>query len=122
MASNNFPGMSRPTDMGINYYLKNDATGDVKIRVYDGSRMIAEMDGAKTAGVNTVRWNMQARRDTIPGEAAGGRGGRGGRGGGGAAPAGVSTAVGPGDYRVVLTVSGRDYERKAIILKDPGAR
>src|SRR5262249_4049705 len=83
-ASNNFPGMSRPNDIGISYYLKNEAAGDVKIRIYDGSRMISELDGSKSAGVNTVRWNTQTRRDRIPGEAtgAGGRGGRGGGGGG----------------------------------------
>jgi photosystem II stability/assembly factor-like uncharacterized protein len=139
MASNNFPGMSRPADVGINYYLKSDVTGDVKIRVYDGSRMIAEMDGPKTAGVNTVRWNMQARRDTIAGEAAGGgRGGRGAGGGGGgrgagailggapagagAAPATATSPAGPGDYRVVLSVGGREYEQKAVLLKDPSGR
>ena len=56
--------------MGISYYLKSDVTGDVKVRVYSGSRVIAEMDGAKTAGVNTVRWNLQVRRERIAGEAA----------------------------------------------------
>jgi hypothetical protein len=134
-ASSNFPGMSRPTDVGISYYLKNDVSGDVKVRVYDGSRMISEMDGTKAAGINTVRWNMQARRDRIDGEAVagGGRGGRGGGGGGGraggagagggAAGAGgaapVMTPVGIGDYRVVLSVGGREYTQAARILADP---
>jgi len=128
-ASNNFPGMSRPSDVGISYYLKNDVSGDVKVRVYDGSRMISEIDGAKTAGVNTVRWNMQARRDRIDGEAVPG-GGRGGRGGGGraggggaggaaAGPAAVMTPVGIGDYRVVLVVGGKEYAGIARILADP---
>jgi hypothetical protein len=68
-ATINFAGMSRPTDMGISYYLRSDVSGDVKVRVYDSGRMIAEMDGPKTAGINTVRWNLQARRDRIEGEA-----------------------------------------------------
>ena len=59
-----------PTDMGISYFLKSEPAGDVKVRVYNGSRVIAEIDGAKTAGVNTVRWNLQARRERIAGEAA----------------------------------------------------
>lgn len=42
-----------------------------------GARVIAEVDGPKTAGVNSVRWNMQARREAGPADAAGGRGGRG---------------------------------------------
>ena len=68
-AAINFAGVSRPTDMGISYFLKNEVSGDVKIRVYSGSRVIAEMDGAKTAGVNVVRWNLQGRRERIAGEA-----------------------------------------------------
>jgi hypothetical protein len=130
-ASNNFPGMSKPGDIEISYYLKNDTSADVKVRVYDGSRVISEMDGTKSAGINTVRWNMQARRDRIEGEAApgGGRGGRGGGGGGGrgggggagaGAPGPVMTPVSTGDYRVVLVVGGKEYAGVARILSDPG--
>jgi photosystem II stability/assembly factor-like uncharacterized protein len=126
-ASNNYPGMSRPTDMGIAYYLKADVTGDVKVRVYYGSRLVADMDGPKTAGINTVRWNLQMRRDRIQGEAqpAAGRGGRGGGGGafgaGQEAPGGNTAfaRAGVGEYRVVLSVSGRDYNQKAEIKADP---
>jgi hypothetical protein len=139
-ASINFAGVSRPADMGIGYYLRSEATGDVKIRVYDGSRVVAELDGPKTAGVNTVRWNLQMRREQIAGEAApatGGRGGRGGGGGGGrgggfgagaaapaaAAPGGptyVNMGQAPvGTYRVVLTVGGKDYTQLALIVPDP---
>jgi uncharacterized membrane protein YgcG len=134
-ATINFAGMSRPTDMGISYYLRSDVSGDVKVRVYDSGRMIAEMDGPKTAGINTVRWNLQARRDRIEGEAVagGGGGGRGGggRGGGGGAgavgaggapaagPAPVTSAVGTGDYRVALVVGGREYWQLGRIVKDP---
>jgi len=126
VSSINFAGISRPTDMGIGYYLKNEATGDVKVRIYDGSRMIAELDGPKTAGVNTVRWNLQARRERIEGEAppaGGGRGGgRGGGGGGAGAQAGgvVFSQAGVGAYRVVLSVGGREYTQTAHILPDPG--
>jgi photosystem II stability/assembly factor-like uncharacterized protein len=132
VAGANFAGMSRPTDMGISYYLKSAVTGDVKVRVFDGSRMIAELDGPKAAGVHVVRWNLQARRNRIEGEAApaGGRGGRGGRGGG-APPAGATAAPGPaqvvsqadiGEYRVVLAVGGREYTQPARIVADPRRR
>jgi photosystem II stability/assembly factor-like uncharacterized protein len=129
-ATSNFAGMSEPTDMGIGYYLRSAVPGDVKVRVYDGSRMIAEFDGPKLAGVNTVRWNLQARRERIEGEPEpAGRGGRGGRGGGGrgggrgaAAQGGgavVSSTVTPGTYRVVLAVGGREYSQPAVVLRDP---
>jgi photosystem II stability/assembly factor-like uncharacterized protein len=132
-SSSNYAGMSRPNDIALHYYLKAEATADVKVRVYDGARVIAEMDGPKLAGVNTVRWNLQARRERIPGEApaGGGRGGRGGGGGrggqvltnvGGAQPAGdfVAAPAGPGQYRVVLSVGGREYTQTAHIVADPG--
>jgi photosystem II stability/assembly factor-like uncharacterized protein len=130
VSSINFAGVSRPTDMGISYYLRSEVSGDVKVRVFSGSRVIAEIDGPKQSGLNTVRWNLQARRDRIEGEAvAGGGGGRGGgrggggAGGGGAAPAqaGPATvAVGPGAYRVVLSAGGRDYTQIAHVVADPG--
>jgi hypothetical protein len=137
-AAINFNGQSRPAGSMIHYYLKSAATGDVKVRVYDGARVIAEVDGPKNAGVNSVRWNLQARRTPVPGEApaGGGRGGRGGGGGagaggrggggGGAAPAtpvfpasdGVISTVTPGHYRVVLGVGGREYAKTAVVLED----
>ena len=123
-SSMNFAGMSKPTDMPIAYYLKSAASGDVKVRVYDGSRMIAELTGATTAGVNVVRWNRTEQRQRIEGEAMpAGRGGRGGGGGGGgqqpAAPGAVQTPVTPGTYRVVLTVGSREYSQPAMIIADP---
>jgi hypothetical protein len=132
-AAINFAGVSRPTDMGISYYLKNAVTGDVKVRVYTGSRMIAEMDGTKDAGLNTVRWNLQTRRDRIVGEAVaqaggGGRGGGGAGGGGGRAggagaapaqPGPVTQQAGAGTYRVALVVGGREYWQNAVIVPDP---
>jgi hypothetical protein len=128
----NFNGQSRQPGVHIHYYLKSDVTGDVKVRVYDGARVIAEVDGPKTAGVNSVRWNMQARREAGPADAAGGRGGRGGFGGGGrgggaasnvpvfptAADGTVLSTVAPGEYRVVLSVGGQDYVQTAFISAD----
>jgi hypothetical protein len=120
-SSNNYAGMSRPTDIGISYYLKTAATGDVKIRIYDGSRQIFELDGTKNQGINTVRWNLQSRRDRMAGEPAAGGRGRGGFGGGGLCPnAGVCTDAGIGEYKVVLSVGGKDYTQVARILPDPG--
>jgi hypothetical protein len=131
--SSGFSGQSRPAGIAINYYLKTAPAGDVKVRIYDGSRMISEMDGPKNAGLNGVRWTLQAQREAGPAEAAVGRGGRGGGGGGGrgGAPAGAgagatvpmtSYVVGPGEYRVVLSVGGHEYTQKAQVLPDPTVR
>ena len=128
----NFNGESRPEGMTIHYYLQAAPPGDVTVRIYDGARMIAETVGPNNAGMNSVRWNLQATREPMPGETVGGRG-RGGRGGGfgrgggaGAAPAvpvfpaggGITTDVRPGTYRVVLTVDGRQHEKPGVVLED----
>ena len=137
-ASNNYNGESRPAGVAINYYLRSAVQG-VTVRVYDGARLIAETPGPGAAGIQTVRWNMQSRRELTEAELAGrGGGGRGGRGGGGGgfggrgggrggpaavifplpAPNTALAAVTPGEYRVVLRVGQRDIEEKAVILKD----
>ncbi len=140
-ATSNINGQSRPAGVAINYYLKSAAAaGSVTVRVYDGTRLIAETPGPVAAGIQTVRWNMQARRTLTEAEraAAAGRGGRGGRGGGGgaggrggrgggagggvvfpaAAADAVMSTVTPGEYRVVLSVGGKEYSHNAMILAD----
>jgi hypothetical protein len=123
-ASANFAGQSRLPGVAINYVLKSAATGDVKVRIYDGSRQILEMDGPKNAGINTVRWNLNGQREAGAADAAGGRGGRGGGGRGGAAAGTAAGRIGytvsPGEYRVVLIVGGREFTEKALVLPDPG--
>jgi len=136
-ARDNFNGESRQPGVHIHYYLPRDVSGDVKVRVFDGARQIAEVDGAATAGINTVRWNMQGLRPAGA-AGAGGRGGRGGARGGGRGGAGAAAAVPvfptagaagnvlspvtPGEYRVVLTVGGMDYTQTAIISPDHWSR
>jgi photosystem II stability/assembly factor-like uncharacterized protein len=118
-ASVNFPGQSRPAGVAINYTLKTAATGDVKITIYDGARQIMQLDGTKNAGINMVRWNLNGQREAGAADAAG-RGGRGGGRAGGAPGAGMAGyTVDPGEYRVVLSVGGKEYTQVARVLGDP---
>lgn len=150
-SSSNYNGQSRPAGVPIYYYLRS-ATQGVTVRVYDGSRMIAETPGPGAAGINTVRWNMQQRREASEAEAgaAGGRGGRGGAGGGGAGGGGaggggrggrggggggggvvfpaagaaniVLTSVQPGEYRVELQAGNTRVSKNVMILADLWAK
>jgi photosystem II stability/assembly factor-like uncharacterized protein len=134
VASLNFEGESRQPGVHINYYLKSAASG-VAVRVYDGPRLIAESTNAPgNAGLNTIRWTMQASRAMTPAEqqAASGRGGRGGGGFGfgrgatppptpefpGPAQGTVLSTVAPGEYRVVLSVGGREYAQTALVMAE----
>ena len=131
----NYDGESRQPGVHINYYLKSPVSGGVTLRVYDGARMIAETTSAPAeAGLNTVRWTMQSSRPMTEAEqAARGRGGRGrggfggGRGGGAASGApqfpaqaqdAVLSTVAPGQYRVVLSVGGREQSQTALVLAE----
>lgn len=75
----------------IQYYVKKDQPGDLEITVSsaDGARS-TRITGSGKAGLNNVRWDGRL-----------GAGGGGFRGGGG--------FVEPGDYRVSVTVGGKEY-------------
>ncbi len=138
VASLNYDGQSRLPGVHINYYLKSAATS-VTVRVYDGARMVAETTSAPgRAGLNTVRWTMQSMRGMTEAEqqAAAGRGGRGGAGFGGGGFGGrggappaipqfpsaaanmVLATVPPGEYRVVLSVGGKEYSQTAVVMAE----
>jgi photosystem II stability/assembly factor-like uncharacterized protein len=136
-ASLNYEGQSRLPGAHINYYLKSAASG-VTVRVYDGARMIAETTTAPgNAGLNTVRWTLQSQRAMTEAEQQAGRGGRGrggfGGGGFGGRGGGAATAtpqfpvpsqntivatVPPGEYRVVLSVGGKEYAQTALVAAE----
>jgi len=108
-----FIGQNAPRGAAINYYLKSAATGDVKITIADATgKVIRNLDGVKTAGINRVLWNLAPNPPpNAQGAAAnfggGGGGGRGGFGG-----------VGPGTYVVSLAVNGKTMTKPLTILPD----
>ncbi len=76
--------VSRNTQPGtdIQYYLKADVAGDVKVEVTDAAGgQIVELAGSSKAGLNTVRWTARARGRVVP----------------------------VGDYRVILRAGGKEY-------------
>ncbi len=99
-----------PNGVAIYYYLKADAPGPVKITVSDASgRLLASLDGPKTAGIQKVIWNMRA-----------GGSGRGGPGPGARPRDALSAWVPPGDYAVVLETGDKKMTGKAKITKTTG--
>jgi photosystem II stability/assembly factor-like uncharacterized protein len=130
-SSQNFRAPSEPNGIVINYYLKAPVSGEVTVRILQGSRLVAETKGPNTAGLNQVLWTMSTTPPVITPPPAGARGrgaggggfGGGGRGGRGAAAAnmpsfGGSTAVAPGDYTIVVTTGTTTQTRKTRILED----
>lgn len=57
-SAQNFKGENESHAVVINYYLKSDMDTEVKIKVYDGTRVINELNGPHTAGLNRVEWGM----------------------------------------------------------------
>lgn len=127
-SSNNFNGPSRPTGAVISYWLRTPPSGDVRVRIYEGARLVRELPGTKNAGLNTVTWDLsRIGRERTAEEKAAAQAGRGARGGGagrgGGAPAGdfIMLPGAPGTYRVVLSVGGRDIEKTLMVVEDPDA-
>ena len=121
-SSNNFNGESRPAGAVIKYWLKGAPQGDVRVRIYDGARLVRDITGTKNAGLNTVVWDLQRIIRPRTAEDQAGRGGRGGRGGGAQSPNSAEFILGPGapgTYRVVLTAGGRTIEKTAVVMPDP---
>jgi hypothetical protein len=127
-ASRNFNAPSAPVGVVINYYQKAAASGDVKVQVMKGARVVAENAKApNAAGLNTLIWNMRMDNVALPGVTAAAAGGRGAGGGGGmrggAAPSATPSFGGalpadPGEYTVVVTSGGKTISKTAVVLED----
>ena len=77
----------------IYYWLKTKATGDVKVSIQDaGGTQITELTGTGQEGLNAVRWNARVR----------------------------GQVAAPGDYRVVVTVGGKEYPTSVKVDKADG--
>ena len=96
-----------PDAIIIQYYLKEATEENVTIRVLDAEdKVIRELGGKKSAGLNRVLWNM---RPTPPERQPGQRRffGRG-------------SMVDPGEYTVVLKIGDEEFRQKAVITKRTG--
>lgn len=125
-SSQNFEGGEAPVGAVINYLLASPASSAPTIRIYDGNRLVRELEGSNDAGLNQVIWDMDFGRERTAAEqaAARGRGGRGrggfgGRGGRGGRDPNLAYQPAPeGQYRVVLLVDGQEQSTTAEILED----
>ncbi len=118
-SSDNYNGQSEPMEIVVYYYLKQKPQGDVKVEVFKGNTLINKIDGTNDPGINKVAWDMTKRVERSEAEekqmrermrrfAAMGFGGR--------------MQMGPpaplGEYRIVLTVDGKEFTKYASILQD----
>lgn len=132
----NFNGRSEPAGMIINYYLKAKPKGDVMVQIFKGAMLINEIKGTAEAGLNSVIWNLMARRERTEEEktAAAGRRQRFSGADMGDIPPEFAAqmraqsdpnfvffAIPDGDYTVVLLADGRKLTTTASILPDPTA-
>jgi hypothetical protein len=62
VSAQNFAGDNEPHGVVINYYLGTEAA-DVRLRFFDGDRLLHEMEGPGEAGLNRVEWGMVRREE-----------------------------------------------------------
>ncbi|MFC2160616.1 WD40/YVTN/BNR-like repeat-containing protein [Acidobacteriota bacterium] len=102
-----FRAPNEPTGVVVNYYLKNDQSEDVNIKIIDPfGEEIRSIKGSSKAGLQKVVWDM--------------------RGGSGDSQAGQSRfrripMVSPGEYLVVLQIGDSKLTQIATIRKMPGS-
>ena len=124
-SSHNYEGPSRRPGVQINYWLKSPPQGDVRVRIYEGTRLVRDFTGTKNPGLNTITWDLQRivrKREAGDPPAFGGRG----RGGNATPPANAQDYIlgpgAPGTYRVVLSAGGRTMEKTIVVTPDPDLR
>jgi hypothetical protein len=126
-SSDNFHGESEPLASAIYYYLKNQATDDVKIQIYRGHVKITEIDGPQEPGIHKVLWDWTIRKERSEAEkkqiqARIERFRKMGydirRFGRNMDPNFTSVPAPEGTYTVVLTVGDKKFKRHAKLLQD----
>ncbi len=125
-ASSNFAGESEAPGASLYYWL--DDAAEVTMTIYQGQLPITVIEDEGSAGINVVQWNLEKRiersseeREALREQRGAGGGGGGFRRGGPSAADRLRFAISdapPGEYRVVLTVDGRDYESSVEVVKD----
>ena len=134
VSSQNFWGENQPYGVMVNYYLKENIDNPVSIKVYKGQHLVREMIGTTAAGLNSVEWRMDTRRDRTEEEKESWKNGYEwnmiqpftkyqqifyhGTEFDLNSPDHISTQVLPGEFTVMLSVNGHEFEQKAVILKD----
>lgn len=68
VAAQNYAGENEIHGVVINYYLKEKVSGEIKIQVFDGTRIINELPGTNQPGLNRVVWWMTKRERRTPEE------------------------------------------------------
>jgi hypothetical protein len=127
----NYWGESKPIGVMVKYYLKNDVAEEVKIKIYQGDRLLNELKGEKSAGLNQVLWEMNKRdrerndreKQQVQRQMERLKGygltdeqikqymGR-------IDMEYITSSVGPGEYTVVIEAAGVKMKRQALIMKD----
>ena len=117
-SSQNFQGESEPNGVVINYYLKNDINEPVNIKIYKGAFLINEIEAADTAGINQVVWDMNKKKKRTSKELEEIKSRLQGRRELRESDKFEMIPMPPGEYRVVLTVKGQEFSKKALIMPD----
>jgi len=126
-SSANFNGESEPIAIAVCYYLKQKPQGDVKIKVYNGNMLINEIEGNAEAGLHKALWMMDQRRERTEAEKKQARqmmermrqyGAMASRFMRGMDPNYISSPAPFGNFKIILTVDGKQFIKYASILQD----
>ena len=120
-----FIAQNPPAGAIINYYLRTKAD-NVKCAILDRTgNTIRELQATGDPGIQRITWDLRYASPVAPSQPGAGAGGGGGGGGGGGAGAGGfggaflrGPRVLPGEYRVRLSVGGREIIKPLVVEED----
>ncbi len=121
-AERHFVGQNAPRGVDC-YYSLGQKAQKVEFAVLDyAGQVVRKLEVKTEPGLHKAHWDL-ARLPNAPAAGAGGGGGRGGRGGGGGGFGGFAfgAQAGPGTYRLLLTVDGKEYSQPIHVEADPTA-
>ena len=67
-SAQNFAGENEPLGVVVNYLLKDRVQAGVKVGIYDGARLLQEIEGPGENGLNRVIWPYTWKRERTPEE------------------------------------------------------
>ena len=122
----NFRGQNAPAGTAIQYFLRTDQAGPVRLTITNSDGLVLRtLNATQQQGINRVQWDLGGSPQgeapqPAAGAAGGGRGagGGGGGGGGGGRGGGGGGGLQPGTYYVNLTVGGRTMIKPVRLLED----
>lgn len=108
-SSPGFSGKNPPPGVSLTYFVKNELSGDLRIKIFDDNQeLVIELPLIKKPGLNRTNWNLQFMPRSSPGDRPVATG-----------LMNVMCSVVPGNYSFYLKIGEKEFRGQIRIMPDP---